>query len=50
MEAQFFAKIDICVFALFFQIKSGLDNKGEKVEGKYFCKNCNQCLCIIFYT
>ena len=25
-----------------------LDNKGEKVDRKCFCKDCNLCLCIIF--
>ena len=43
-----FAKNAICVFVLFLQIKPGLDNKGEKVEGKCFCKDCNLCLFIIF--
>ena len=31
-------------FYYFLQIKPGLDNKGEKVDGKCFCKDCNLCL------
>ena len=43
-----FAKIAICVFVLFLQIKPGLDNKGEKVDGMCFCKYSNLCPFIIF--
>ena len=49
MDVQCFCKdCSMCLFIIILQIKAGLDNKGEKVDGKYFCKICNQCLCIIF--
>ena len=48
MESAF-VKFAISVFVLFLQTKPGLDKNGEKVEAQCFCKDCNLCLCIIFY-
>ena len=48
METQCFCKDCNLCLCIFLQIKPGLDNKGEKVEGKCFCKGCNLCLFIIF--